>query len=204
MDINTKQNEILLVAEDLFAKNGFDGTSVRDIAQEAGINVAMINYYFGSKEGLLETLVKERADKHKLDPGEYNFETDPFKRLDRMIDHYVETKIANQHIYQILSTEASVKKRVVNSSNFIELRKHNINCIKAVIEYGCQQNAFAYYDPILLHTTMIGTFMNFRMNQSIFEDLLEINPTQDFNQFLREVLTKHLKFTIKAILTHEN
>ncbi|ADY51877.1 transcriptional regulator, TetR family [Pseudopedobacter saltans DSM 12145] len=204
MDINAKQKEILLVAEDLFAKNGFDGTSVRDIAQEAGINVAMINYYFGSKEGLLETLVKERADNHKLDPKEYNFETDPFKRLDRMIEHYIETKIANQHIYQILSTEASVKKRVVNSANFIELRKHNINCLAEIVEYGCQQKAFRYYDPILLHTTMIGTFMNFRMNQSIFEELLKTDPEQDFDQFLREGLTKHLKFTIKAILTHEN
>ena len=204
MDINDKQKEILLVAEDLFAKNGFDGTSVRDIAQKASINVAMINYYFGSKEKLLETLVQYRANEHKIDPSQYDFETDALKRLDRMIEHYVEKKITNQHIYQILATEASVKKRVVNSQKFKELRLYNINCIKEVIEYGCQQKVFKYYDPILLHTTMIGTFMNMRMNQSIFENLLHLDPKQDFNQFLRETLTKHLKFTLKAILTHEN
>jgi len=204
MDINDKQKEILLAAEDLFSKNGFDGTSVRDIAQEASINVAMINYYFGSKEKLLETLIQYRADEHRIDPSQYDFETDAIKRLDRMIEHYVEKKVANQHIYQILTTEASVKKRTINSQTFKELRLYNINCIKDVVTYGCEQKVFKYYDPILLHTTMIGTFMNLRINQSIFEDLLHLDPKQDFNQFLREVLTKHLKFTLKAILTHEH
>jgi len=49
-----KQLGILLVAERLFADKGFHGTSVRDIAQEADVNIAMISYYFGSKDKLLE------------------------------------------------------------------------------------------------------------------------------------------------------
>ncbi|MFY8008647.1 MAG: TetR family transcriptional regulator, partial [Flavobacterium sp.] len=56
-DFNEKQIEILQVAEQLFAEEGFDGTSVRDIAKKANINIAMISYYFGSKEKLLEALV---------------------------------------------------------------------------------------------------------------------------------------------------
>ena len=43
-----KQIKILDVAEELIAKKGFDGTSVRDICTKANINVAMISYYFGS------------------------------------------------------------------------------------------------------------------------------------------------------------
>ena len=34
----------------LFGQKGFDGTSVREIAAGADVNLAMINYYFGSKE----------------------------------------------------------------------------------------------------------------------------------------------------------
>ncbi|MBF2093022.1 helix-turn-helix transcriptional regulator, partial [Flavobacterium psychrophilum] len=56
-DFNDKQIEIILVAEKLFAEKGFDGTSIRDIAKTAGINIAMISYYFGSKEKLLESVV---------------------------------------------------------------------------------------------------------------------------------------------------
>lgn len=43
----------------LFAHNSFTGTSVREIAKAADVNIAAINYYFGSKEGLLESLFKE-------------------------------------------------------------------------------------------------------------------------------------------------
>ena len=56
-DLNNKQLQILQVAETLFAEKGFEGTSIRDISKEANINVAMVSYYFGSKEKLLEALI---------------------------------------------------------------------------------------------------------------------------------------------------
>ena len=53
MELNDKQIQILETAEKLFAENGFDGTSVRQISKAADINIAMISYYFGSKEKLI-------------------------------------------------------------------------------------------------------------------------------------------------------
>lgn len=41
----------------LFNMTGYDGTSVRAIADEAGVNVALVSYYFGGKKGLLEYLM---------------------------------------------------------------------------------------------------------------------------------------------------
>ena len=60
--MSDKREHILIEAEKLFGERGFDGTSVRDIAQSAGVNLAMISYYFGSKEKLLEALVVFRAE----------------------------------------------------------------------------------------------------------------------------------------------
>ena len=72
MKFNDKQIEILNVAERLFAEEGFDGTSVRDIAKNANVNVAMISYYFGSKEKLLDTSpINLQKSKFKL--GHINF-----------------------------------------------------------------------------------------------------------------------------------
>ena len=50
-----KRDQILEAAEELFAQKGFEGTSVRDLAKKAKVNVAMISYYFGSKEKLFES-----------------------------------------------------------------------------------------------------------------------------------------------------
>jgi TetR/AcrR family transcriptional regulator len=47
---------ILRMAESLFSERGFDGTRVDDIAKEAGVNKALIYYYFKSKDEILETL----------------------------------------------------------------------------------------------------------------------------------------------------
>jgi AcrR family transcriptional regulator len=48
---NTKEL-IMEKASELFAMTGFQGTSIREIAQVCDVNVASINYYFGSKQGL--------------------------------------------------------------------------------------------------------------------------------------------------------
>lgn len=52
------KNKVLDVARILFAKQGFEGTSVRDIAKEAEVNVASINYHFNNKENLFSEILR--------------------------------------------------------------------------------------------------------------------------------------------------
>lgn len=52
---------VLSAAERLFAINGFRNVSVRDITAEAGVNLASINYHFGSKDALLFEIFRRRT-----------------------------------------------------------------------------------------------------------------------------------------------
>ena len=54
------RERILDVAERLFADSGFASTSLRDITAEAGVNLAAVNYHFGSKEALLGAILERR------------------------------------------------------------------------------------------------------------------------------------------------
>jgi AcrR family transcriptional regulator len=56
------RQRILLVAERLFAREGFDGASVRDITKAARGDVGLVNYHFGSKEGLFRAVLLMRAN----------------------------------------------------------------------------------------------------------------------------------------------
>jgi AcrR family transcriptional regulator len=56
------RSRILRAAEALFAERGFDAVSMRDITTAAGVNLASINYHFGSKLALLADVVASRAD----------------------------------------------------------------------------------------------------------------------------------------------
>jgi AcrR family transcriptional regulator len=49
--------KIMEAARFLFAEQSFEGTSVRDIAKEAGVNVASLNYHFSSKEKLFDEII---------------------------------------------------------------------------------------------------------------------------------------------------
>ena len=58
---NTKER-ILTAAEALFAQRGFEGASLRQLTAAAGVNLAAVNYHFGSKDNLVEEVFKRRLD----------------------------------------------------------------------------------------------------------------------------------------------
>ncbi|MCW8806475.1 MAG: TetR family transcriptional regulator [Rhodanobacter sp.] len=58
---STKER-ILSAAEALFAQRGFDGASLRQLTAAAGVNLAAVNYHFGSKEKLVEQVFRRRLD----------------------------------------------------------------------------------------------------------------------------------------------
>lgn len=58
---STKER-ILGAAESLFAQRGFDGASLRQLTTAAGVNLAAVNYHFGSKEKLVEQIFRRRLD----------------------------------------------------------------------------------------------------------------------------------------------
>lgn len=59
MSSQQTKDRILQAAQELFAEKGFPATSMREITSRAEVNLAAINYHFGSKEGLLHALMKQ-------------------------------------------------------------------------------------------------------------------------------------------------
>lgn len=53
---------ILDAAEALFAHHGYDGVTLRAVARQAGVDLALISYYFGPKQQLFDTLFQRRAE----------------------------------------------------------------------------------------------------------------------------------------------
>ncbi len=59
--VDTRER-ILDAAERLFMAHGYDGTSMRQITSEAAVNLAAVNYHFGSKESLMQEVFRRRLD----------------------------------------------------------------------------------------------------------------------------------------------
>ncbi|GAA4866064.1 TetR/AcrR family transcriptional regulator [Luteimonas vadosa] len=56
------KDRILGAAEELFAQHGFGGTSLRQVTSRADVNIAAVNYHFGSKENLVNEVFRRRMD----------------------------------------------------------------------------------------------------------------------------------------------
>lgn len=201
-----KQIQILEVAETLFAEKGFDGTSVRVIAKMAKINIAMVSYYFGSKERLLESLIIYRTSdlKYQLDTL-LQEELEPIDKINKLIELYINRINSNRGIYRILHFEFTSKKREQNLLAFSELKKGNLKSLESIIEEGQRKGIFRKDVIIPLITpTILGTFFHFHMNKTFFENLLNLKTEELYNNYIKTNLTKHIQQTIKALLIYES
>ena len=205
-DFNDKQIQILEVAETLFAEKGFDGTSIRDISKAAKINIAMISYYFGSKEKLLESLIIYKTAGLKIQLEnllEENLE--PIAKINKLIELYIHRINCNRGIYRILHFELSSKKRVLNLQSFTEIKKVNLRSLELIIQEGQDKGVFRKDIIIPLITpTILGTFFHFYMNKPFFENLLNLKTEDLYNNYIKNDLTKHIQQTIKALLIYES
>ncbi|WP_066095089.1 TetR/AcrR family transcriptional regulator [Xanthomonas massiliensis] len=61
------KDRILSAAEELFAQHGFAGTSLRQVTSQADVNIAAVNYHFGSKDNLVNEVFRRRMDEMTSD-----------------------------------------------------------------------------------------------------------------------------------------
>lgn len=203
-----KQMHIIEVAENLFANNGFDGTSVRDIAHDAGVNLAMISYYFGSKEKLLEAVFEVRTSyiRNQLEEMINDDQLKPLQKIDKLIDSYVERMMNQQHFHKIMVREQIAEKYTAINELIHQTKKKNQELINKLILSGQKTGEFKKnIDISLMMTTLIGTANQLISTQHHYRDLnnLQHLSESDFQKLIKKKLTTHLKTLFKAILTHE-
>lgn len=98
-DISTEE-KILEAARKVFTKKGYAAARTRDIADEAGINLALLNYYFKSKELLFESIMIEKLSMlfGRLMPILMNPDMEFNQRVERIVESYIELLNENQEL----------------------------------------------------------------------------------------------------------
>jgi len=208
MEYNEKQIAIINIAEKLFAEKGFDGTSVRDIAQEAGVNLAMISYYFGSKEKLMEAVFEQRTTniRIKVENLIQNNELTHLEKVNVLIDDYVDKFIHQQEFHKIMMREQLIDKDTPIAALIHELKKRNLGSIKRLVQEGQKSGEFKKnIDIVLMMNTLVGTVSHMITAQRFYKECnhLENMTDLEFQKYIRKKLSIHLKHIFKAILVNE-
>ena len=208
MVYNDKQIQIIETAEELFADRGYDGTSVRDIADEAGVIVAMISYYFGSKEKLMEALFEHRIGsiQMRVESLLKDNSLTPFEKVNMLIDDHVERVMQKQCFHKIMMSVVLTNKipAILKAANDVKLRIAEI--VSELIKDGQKKGVFKKkVDVILMLNTMVGTVSQTLMSLGYYREFNKQNelPDEEFLITTKRKLSIHIKTLFKVILTNE-
>ncbi len=208
MEFNEKQTQIMEAAELLFAEQGFNGTSVRDICEKAGVNLAMISYYFVSKEKLLEALFAYRGEQAKL-KLESLIQRDDLSAMDKifqLIDHYIDKVMGRQAFHRILAREQVITHSPEISALILQMKKQNQSLVAQIIKAGQKKGEFKKtVDVPLLMGTLIGTASHLLTSRHIFRELDNKQDMTDpeFDAYAKKKIGQHMKTIFKSLLTDE-
>ncbi|RKD20092.1 hypothetical protein BCY91_00235 [Pelobium manganitolerans] len=187
-----KRNSILEVAEELFSELGFDATTTRLIAKKADVNIAMLNYYFGGKEGLyLAILEKHIAANHSRLQTINSDNISSFDKLNKFIDGYVDHMQRSCAVQKLMYMEMSISIRNRISEHIVGMLSKNLIEIKKIISDGVANGSFAQVDAEMLIASMFGTKV-YLINASPMASLLFKGST-DAQELLTDDVVQRLK-----------
>jgi AcrR family transcriptional regulator len=194
-----KRTAILSAAEKLFSELGYDGTSTRKIAKESGANMAMINYYFGSKDGVFQEIITARMNDFNSRLITINEEkVSSLEKLMRVVDGYSERILSNIGFHRTMQMELSLSQRPEVFIQIKEVMAKNLQVIENIINEGVSNGSFRKVDVRMLIATIMGTISNVAISPSKITagSTLDINIPGD-----REILAKRLQLHLKDLIT---
>lgn len=203
----SKEENILFAAEKLFAEKGFEGTSTREIAKAAHVNISMISYYFGSKEKLYEKLVEYRMNEGQFFSKDLLGRTDinEWQKIERVIDQFSHRIRTHKCFYRIMQREQLHTKNPQIVEFLKQTKMGFLSMYSQILESGLKNGIFTKNPPIyLLHSTVSGTlFYAFNAKEMYKEFLNETEDEEAFDEKYYTELNKHIKYLLKDLLGYE-
>ena len=198
-----KRANIIEAAEKLFSELGYEGASTRQIAKEAGANMAMINYYFGSKEGVFMEIMGQRVQdfKHQLHTIKAT-EVSAMEKLLLVVERYASRILCNHTFHKMMHRELSLPQRPEMFTTIKNAMLENMLVIEEIINDGIEQGAFRKVDVRMLIATVMGTISNVAISPSKVTSGtgLDLNVKKD-RKIITERLITHLQDLVTIYLT---
>lgn len=204
-----KKEHILDVAEKVFSELGFDGASTRTISGEAGVNMAMLNYYFGSKEGLFLTVFnrKIKSFQNLLQNIGSDDTITSWNKIEQYIDLYVQRVVNNNCFQKMLYQELAMQRRGQLSDEIVGILMTNVLELKKIIQDGIDKGEFNKdVDVELVIATIYGT-KNFVINApQLTTSMLgyDIQDEKILEETFKPRIEAYMKKLLRAYLVNEH
>jgi AcrR family transcriptional regulator len=169
MEKGAKRQDIIKAAIELFAKNGFRGTTTRDLAAHAGVNEAIIFRHFNTKQELyraiLEQKLSQRQDAHWEEARQLAESGDDQKFLETFGRQFLERHEGDTTFMRLLMFSALEGHEL---SEMFLASMSGRDPLASYFERRMNDGVFRRMDPHLAARAILGMFVSYIQMQEIF------------------------------------
>ena len=161
-DAVATRDALLAAGRELFAERGYDGVPVAAIAQEAGVNKAMINYHFGGKRGLYRAIVGSTFAEIVAGVEKLAESSRPAPEVLRELIAVVGELATRRHPHFC----AMMLREVVAGGKHLESEVMDkpvriLEAVQNIVARGVREGDFRPVDPLLTHLSLVGSLVFF-------------------------------------------
>ncbi len=199
----SKRDNILNAAEQLFASSGFEGTTTRAIAGKADVNIAMLSYYFGSKEQLLYAVLERFSDRlMNVFRDIHTDYADPEQRLRQWLIAYIDYIFEHPNHAKIVYHQASLSQRKEDVNKLVKEFNKIRSIVLDAIKEGIDSGAFRQIDAQLAITSIIAPVNSIVLESNVIRQRLNIEaePGKLYPEVFKERVKKHMLDVFEAVL----
>lgn len=196
------EEKIKEAARKLFTQKGFAATRTRDIAEEAGINLALLNYYFRSKEKLFEIIMRENLQQfmgiilQHFSKEKLTFE----ERISFLVSNYIDMLIRNPDLPLFVMYEIRSGQNKERPSPQFEAMNNIRHSFVKEIEKLMSSGKVKKVHPLHVVSNIIGLTVFPFLAAPILTERLGKMSRKQFNELMLE-RKKLIPIWIKAMLT---
>lgn len=200
-----KKDHILDVAERVFSEMGYDGASTRLISGEAGVNMAMLNYYFGSKEGLFLAVFDRKITNFQniLQNLGSDDSMGSWDKMERYVELYSERVVNNNCFQKLLYQEMGMSRRTGLSDNIRDILMKSVSEVEKILQEGIDNGEFKKdIDSAMVIATLYGT-KNFIINTPLLSSPMlgyDIHDDTIVEEKLKPRIKTYMKNLLKSYL----
>ncbi|WP_158736568.1 forespore capture DNA-binding protein RefZ [Alteribacillus sp. YIM 98480] len=175
---STKE-KMLEAATILFTSKGFHGTSIREIAAKTGVNISLVSYYFGGKQGLLEALMTDFLEGYmsELEQAVKVTHTDAYEKMlymaERSLTYMQQRHLRARFVLREMTLDSTLIREI--TSTYLMKEKH---LYSIVLKKGIQEGTFA---PIPVSWTIMqfrGMVIMPYLHHQYVREVFHLQPQQ--------------------------
>ncbi len=198
LDLSTEQ-KILEAAQKVFIQKGLDGTRLEGIAKEAGINKALLHYYFRSKENLFETIFDQMIEKFVPDFTAIVESKKPIEeKIELFVHRYIDFVSINPQVPIFLITELNrnperMKDILGRTQNFGKMQQFAFQMITEM-----QVGRIKSFNPLHLILNIISLCVFPFIAKPVLQAILQIKD-EDLTVILQQRKEEVSRFLHEAL-----